>query len=115
MTLELTVLLRLLTLLFLLHPSTRAARPQQTAPQTLTLAAAGTALSSLCPSARSLLELLDVSAAPMAVPPPATETPTDVEIREVWAANLEDEFKVIREVVDRYPALPWTRSSPASY
>lgn len=39
----------------------------------------------------------------MAAPPPAAETPADVEIRDVWAENLEQEFAVIREVVDAYP------------
>ncbi|KAL6596270.1 hypothetical protein ACP70R_000943 [Stipagrostis hirtigluma subsp. patula] len=39
----------------------------------------------------------------MAVPPPAAESPDAVEIRDVWAGNLEEEFAVIRDVVDAYP------------
>jgi CCR4-NOT transcription complex subunit 7/8 len=39
----------------------------------------------------------------MAAPPPAAEGPDAVEIREVWAGNLEEEFAVIRAVVDAYP------------
>uniref|UniRef100_A0A804QCI9 poly(A)-specific ribonuclease n=1 Tax=Zea mays TaxID=4577 RepID=A0A804QCI9_MAIZE len=34
---------------------------------------------------------------------PAAEKPEDVEIREVWADNLETEFAVIRDIVDDYP------------
>ena len=34
---------------------------------------------------------------------PAVEKPDGVEIREVWAENLEAEFAVIREIVDDYP------------
>ncbi|OEL15252.1 putative CCR4-associated factor 1-like protein 6 [Dichanthelium oligosanthes] len=39
----------------------------------------------------------------MAAPPPAAEGPDPVEIREVWAWNLEEEFAVINRVVDAYP------------
>ncbi|NP_001140241.1 putative CCR4-associated factor 1 6 [Zea mays] len=39
----------------------------------------------------------------MAALPPAAEDPDAVEIREVWASNLEEEFAVIRAVVDVYP------------
>ncbi|VAI18035.1 unnamed protein product [Triticum turgidum subsp. durum] len=34
---------------------------------------------------------------------PTVEKPDGVEIREVWAENLEAEFAVIREIVDDYP------------
>ncbi|XP_047047957.1 probable CCR4-associated factor 1 homolog 7 [Lolium rigidum] len=34
---------------------------------------------------------------------PAVEKPDGVEIREVWADNLEAEFAVIRDIVDDYP------------
>ncbi|CAD6219307.1 unnamed protein product [Miscanthus lutarioriparius] len=34
---------------------------------------------------------------------PAAEKPEDVEIREVWADNLEAEFAMIRDIVDDYP------------
>ncbi|XP_062195848.1 probable CCR4-associated factor 1 homolog 7 [Phragmites australis] len=39
----------------------------------------------------------------MAAPPPAAHSPDGVEIRDVWAGNLEEEFAVIRGVVDAYP------------
>ncbi|XP_062192608.1 probable CCR4-associated factor 1 homolog 7 [Phragmites australis] len=39
----------------------------------------------------------------MATPSPAAESPDGVEIRDVWARNLEEEFAAIREVVDAYP------------
>lgn len=39
----------------------------------------------------------------MDAPAPATEGPDAVEIREVWAGNLEQEFKLINKVVDSYP------------
>lgn len=39
----------------------------------------------------------------MAALPPAADGPDAVEIREVWAGNLEEEFAVIREVIDEYP------------
>ncbi|GJN03626.1 hypothetical protein PR202_ga21092 [Eleusine coracana subsp. coracana] len=39
----------------------------------------------------------------MAAPPPAADPPADLEIRDVWAKNLEEEFGMIRRVVDAYP------------
>ncbi|CAO2188362.1 unnamed protein product [Urochloa humidicola] len=39
----------------------------------------------------------------MASLPPTAQGPDAVEIREVWADNLEEEFAVIREVIDAYP------------
>ncbi|KAF8779083.1 hypothetical protein HU200_003051 [Digitaria exilis] len=40
----------------------------------------------------------------MAAPPPTAEPGLDaVEIREVWEGNLEEEFAVIRDIIDKYP------------
>ncbi|XP_034600449.2 probable CCR4-associated factor 1 homolog 6 [Setaria viridis] len=101
--LRLRLLPLLLLPLLLLPPPTRAARPLPPTSETLILTVVGTTLPARRSSAPSLPELLDAPAAPMAAPPPAAEGPDAVEIREVWADNLEQEFAVIRDVIDAYP------------